>query len=365
MAKPNRDELLSAARAELHDKNIVTLLGKTGAGKTVASALLKHALFDKFIPMHAGRFEAIVKKGGERIDEILAGMSVDCEFPPATFKVDAPKLELVVLKMIGEGAGKSTLMFQDSSGEKYTELLQDELVDPEERLEEILAYNIKNNEVGPLAPYVFSKVYLLAIQCPKEISGWHLQHSSSTINALCEIHKAAQLTHNQKIKSHIAILFTQADVLQEECLNKPASDLLELMPELKSALRLCHGGDLECFKLSIATELESEQDRDERIRANKQTNKDKRRQYNADLQKHTSESVARAREETEADGEALEDYLEEVATEASEAFQISHPAPVLESEDEIELKRKVKEGFEYSQNEYVRLLIWIIDRLYN
>lgn len=367
MAKLALDELLSTARAELHDKNTVTLLGKTKAGKTVVSVLLDHALFNKFIPTHSHKFNAVAKNGGERIDNIMRTMRTDGLFPQATASADTPRLELVIHKITGERAGESRLVLQDSSGEKYTSLLHEEVEDPSERLQEILAYNNRKGEVGPLAPYVFSKIYLLAIECPEDDSMWDLQHASSTIETLYEIHKAAQLTHNQKIKTHIAILFTKADILGEMDKGAPAHMLLERMEQLKSALRMRHGGDLACFKLSIASERESDLDRDERVRARNRENKRLQRQYRKDMDEYVSECVMRAKQEAgpEVEGDALDQYVEEAASQAEESFRNSYPAPPEIDEHENKHEYKVKKGFEYSQGEYVRLISWIMDRLYD
>ena len=372
MAKQTLDDLLSKARDKLHDENIVTLLGEPDAGKTVASALLKHALFNKFIPLHGRRFEAIAVKGGEATDDVLRTMKSKGAFPPATLRANAPRLELEIYKMYGEG-NKSTLVLQDSSGENHMSMLRDEFDDPKERLEKILAYNNQNGGVGPLAPYVFSKVYLLTIECPEDSSSWDTLSPSSTIHALRQLHRAAKLTHNDKVTSHIAILFTKSDVLPDNDRHAPASQLLERVQELKSALKIVHGGKLECFKLSIDVEPESTQERDQRVGRSLQRAKDdlKREEddYNQKLTASINEIAARAQKdkESEYDGEELEQYVKEAKSKADQRFRSSHPAPRLQFDEskEREIKNRVKKEFNYSQDEYVRLINWIIDRLYD
>lgn len=371
MGKQTLADLLSRAQAELHDENIVTLLGEPSTGKTVVSALLKHALFDKFIPMHGGKFQAIVERGGDKIDRILKGMKVDCRFPSATTRVDAPKTVLEVHKMIGEGAGKITLVFQDSSGEEYMELMHRELDDPKKRLEEILARNNEDGKVGPFAPYVFSKVYLLAIDCSKDKSDWDLKHAASTINTLHKIHTEANRTHNRKIRTHIAILFTKSDVLGDEDKNKPAHELLELIPELKSALQIHHRGQLECFKLSIDVEPETPSDKDRRVSsAREQALSNLQREheeYQRKMGDYISSHITRVQKDgrTRYYGEDLKEYIKDEALKAKQKFRASHPAPSLKfnKHKESENKHKVKKGFTYSQDEYVRLITWIIDRV--
>lgn len=369
MAKQAPEDLLSKARDKLHDENIITLLGEPDAGKTVVSALFKHALFNKFIPLHGGGFEALVSKGGEEVDEILRGMQADHVFPPATKRVDAPQVELAVYKMKGEGAGKMRLVLQDSSGETYMDMLRKEFDDPNKRLEEILAYNNEKSDVGSLAPYVFSKVYLLVIECPVDSSHWDTLHSSGTITALHEIHAAAKLTHNKKIQTHIAILFTKSDMLDDGDRHKPPTELLRRMPQLESALKLLHGGELECFKLSIDVEPETPQDRDQRVqrllqRANKNLELDLK-DFEQRMYKFVEQTDARVRKELENEYSSdIEERVKEARSNAEKKFLSLHPKPVrrFDAGKENATKHKLK-GFNYSQDEYVRLIGWIIDRL--
>lgn len=380
MAKPTLDDLLAKARDGLHDENIITLLGAPDAGKTVVMALAKHALFHKFVPSHGGKFEALVVRGGEEVDAALRGMQVEGIFPSSTVPVNAPQMELEIHKMNGEGAGKIKLMLQDSSGEKYMSLLHQEFDDPKERLEAILSEKARNDDVGPLAPYVFSKVYLLVIECPKD-SYWDVGPSPSAIHALRQIHQAAKLTHNQKVMTDIAILFTKSDVLDDGDLDTPASELLARIPQLESALKIVHGGKLECFKLSIDVQLESQQDRNQRIsRSRKSANerlKLERRIYDQQLAKFVEKSARRARKEAESeydesaeseyDEEATEQYVKEEETNAEKAFRSSNPPPALDFDPDKEgkIRYKVQDGFTYSEDEYVRLIDWLIDRLYD
>jgi len=380
MGKQTLDDLLAKARDGLYDENIITLLGAPDAGKTVVMALAKHALFHKFVPSHGGKFEALVVRGGEEVDAALKGMQVDGIFPSATVPVNAPQIELEIHKMNGEGAGKIKLMLQDSSGEKYMALLHQEFDDPKERLEAILSEKARNADIGPLAPYVFSKVYLLVIECPKD-SHWDVGPSPSAIHALRQIHQAAKLTHNQKVTTDIAILFTKSDVLGDGDEDTPASELLARIPQLESALKIVHCGKLECFKLSIDVRLESQQDKAQRIRRSRQRANEKlkleRRTYDQRLAKFIEKNARRARKEAESeydesaeseyDEEATEQYVKEEETKAEKAFRSSNPPPVIDFDEakENKLKYKVQDGFTYSKDEYVRLIDWVVKRLYD
>ena len=373
MAKKTLADLLSAARESLHDENTITLLGESDSGKTVVMTLLKYALFHKFVPLHGGKFAAIVVKGGEEADAILRGMRLEGTFPSATIPGTSPQIELEIHKMSGEGAGKFKLMLQDSSGENYMDMLQQDDHDPKKRLEKILKTS-KAGDVGPLAPYVFSKVYLLVIECPDNVSHWDVNRTSSAIKSLRDIHREAKLTQNDKVKTHIAILFTKSDKLNDDDRNKPASGLLEYVPELKSALKIVHGGQLECFKLSIDVEDESSKDRDERVSrlrqwANEQLTYE-REDYEQRLADDVEQSVMSARQKAESeydDEDAIEQFVQEAESAAEQRFRSLNQEPELDFEEEKEnkIKQKVTKDFVYSEDEYIKLIDWIIDRLYD
>ena len=373
MGKPTLDDLLSVAREGLHDENIVTLLGESDSGKTVVLTLLKHALFHKFVPFHGGKFEAVVVKGGEDANAILEGMRMGGSFPSATIPGASPQIELEIHKMSGEGAGKIKLMLQDRSGENYMELLQQEFDDPRERLEHILTNN-RTEDIGPLVPYVFSKVYLLVIECPDSISNWDVDRTPSAIHALRQIHRVAKLTQNDKVRTHIALLFTKSDKLKDDDRNKSGSELLKHIPELESALKIVHGGKLECFKLSIDVEDESPQDKDQRVARLRQLADEKlvyeQREYDQRLKRFVEKNAAGARQEAESeytDEETIEQFVQEAESEAKQRFVAMNKKPELDFEEEKEdkIKQKVTKDFVYSEDEYVRLIDWIIERLYD
>ena len=115
----NNARRLEAARDELHDKNTVCFLGEVKSGKTVSSSLLKHALFNHFIPNHADDYQAIVSQGMDTINRSLGDMIIHSEFPASTLPVSDPKVVLNVYKMSGIGAGKVEIILRDSSGEHF------------------------------------------------------------------------------------------------------------------------------------------------------------------------------------------------------------------------------------------------------
>ena len=223
-------------------------------------------------------------------------------------------------------------------------------------------------------------MYLLVIECPKD-SHWDVGPSPSAIHALRQIHQAAKLTHNQKVTTDIAILFTKSDVLGDGDEDTPASELLARIPQLESALKIVHCGKLECFKLSIDVRLESQQDKAQRIRRSRQRANEKlkleRRTYDQRLAKFIEKNARRARREAESeydesaeseyDEEATEQYVKEEETKAEKTFRSSNPPPIIDFDEakENKLKYKVQDGFTYSKDEYVRLIDWVVKRLYD
>jgi len=84
LAQKTFEQLIGDARADLQDKNIVAFLGEVKSGKTVVSALLKHAIFNHFIPKRAGKYEAIVSEGMTSMNKILGDMLKNGKFPEST-----------------------------------------------------------------------------------------------------------------------------------------------------------------------------------------------------------------------------------------------------------------------------------------
>lgn len=91
LARRNKAGRLEEARDELHDKNTVCFLGEVKSGKTVSSSLLKHALFNHFVPNHADDYQAIVSHGMDTINRSLGDMIIHREFPASTLPVSDPQ----------------------------------------------------------------------------------------------------------------------------------------------------------------------------------------------------------------------------------------------------------------------------------
>ena len=362
---------LEDARAALHGKKTVCFLGEVKSGKTVSSSLLKHAVVNHFVRDRPNDYESVVSQGMDTVNRSLGEMIMHRRFPAATLPVSDPKVVLDIYKMSGGGAGKFEIILQDSSGEHFFKYLISECRDPHARLREVLEHSLGSGRVGPLAHYVFAKIYIITIDCSDIAALEHKQslHANSIVT-LHRLHTAASLTHNEKIRTPIAILFTKVDLLSENDSRLPAAKLLDAMPELKSALALCHGGDLDCFKVSISTSVESKSDQDERVE-HARREYDKERAKAAEQSRAVDEKIAgkcaqeRKRIEYDTTDAALEAHMSEYEEKLRAKLGLNIPTPKQFDEDKIrrEQTRRPNKPLAYTHEEYVRLIMWIISHL--
>lgn len=367
----NHAARLEDARAALHDKKTVCFLGEVKSGKTVSSSLLKHALVNHFVPERQNDYQSVVSQGMDTINSSLGEMIMHRRFPAATLPLSDPRVVIDIYKMSGGGTGKFEIILQDSSGEHFFNYLMAECGDPPARLREILEHSLGSDRVGPLAHYVFAKVYILAIDCSDVAALEHQQSLyANSIATLHKLHAAASLTHNEKIRSPIAILFTKADLLDDGDSSRSADDMLDAMPELKSALNLLHGGDLDCFKVSVSTSPETRGDQDERVERAKQDHYKKSAKA-AELRKAADEAVAakcdreRSRMEGNMTGVDLEAHMSEYEEKMRDKLDPKIPAPEQFDEESVrrEQTRRPVKPLAYTHDEYVRLIMWVISQL--
>lgn len=361
---------LEGVRAALRDKNTVCFLGKAQSGKTVSSTLLKHAIINHFIPGRMHDYQAIVSQGMDTINRHLVDMIIEGQFPTSALPVSGPRVVLDVYKMSGPGAGKFEIILQDSSCENFFECLVKECPDPAGRLREMLEPS-GSGHVGPLACYIFAKLYILAIDC-SAVATLEQQQSSlaNAITTLHRLHTAASLTRNNKVVSPIAILFTKADLLSGDDSSYTATELLERMPELKSALDVLHEGTLDCFKVSISTQEESEDDRSKRVARAKQRHE---REYTGAVVKRRSADEAnsamcaqeRSRAEAEIGGADLEAHMRQHGEKQRRRIDSELPLPAKFDYDAARnaQTRRPELPLAYTHDEYVRLIMWIISQM--
>lgn len=365
----NTPSRLDKARAELHGKNTVCFLGDVKSGKTVSSSLLKHAAVNHFVPGRPGEYQAIVSQGMDVVNRSLGDMILHGQFPPSTLPVSDPQVVLDIYKMSGVGAGKFEIILRDSSGEHFFKYMLRECQDSSDRLHEVLDYSSGPDEVGPLAHYIFAKLYIITVDCSDVAA---LEHKQSLLtNAVATLHKlhsAASLTQKDKIATPIAILFTKADLLNEHDSSQSATSLLDRMPELKSALNLRHGGDLECFMVSVSTCAESRDDQDKRVEQKKEIFD--RERAEAAGQRGAAEAEISAKCDRERKkvsnlkGAELEAHMSKYEEKLRGGLV---PVPSPEDFDEERVRKEQTHRpvlpLAYTHGEYVRLIVWIISQL--
>lgn len=366
----NSAERLEAARSQLHDKNTVCFIGESESGKTVSSSLLKHAIVNYFVPKFADDYQAIVSEGMESINKSLGDLIIHRQFPASTPPVSDPRVVLTIYKMSGPRAGTHEVILRDPSGEHFFKYLVSECDDPKYRLNEILEHSISSRPVGPLAHYIFSRIYILTVDCSNITVLAHSQSLlANAITTLHRLHSAASLTSNNKITSPIAILFTKADLLNGAESAQTPGDILKRMPELASALKMWHGGTLDCFMVSVSTHAESEHDKVERVKFKKDLYE---KQYAVamrernEMEKKIAAKCAYERKKVESDmGDSeLESHMSEYEEKQRSKMDLT---PIPETFDEEKVRREQTHRpvspLAYSHDEYIRLTMWIISQL--
>ena len=256
---------LEAARAALHTRTTVCIIGEAESGKTVSSSLPKHAIFNHFVPYHNDDYEAVVSQGKDSIDRSLADMFLHGRFPAAPPPCSDSRAVVTVYKLSGRGSGKFEIILHDPSGEDFFNYLTRECNNPDDRLREVLQHSSGPGEVGPLASYIFATMYVLVVDC-SDVDALERKQSllASAVTTLHKLRAAAGRARNGDVATPIAILFTKADLLDGPASSYTAGRLLDRMPDLKSALAASHWDSLDCFKVSVSTRAETGQNRAER-----------------------------------------------------------------------------------------------------
>ncbi len=373
MNKKNLDQLVENARSELHDENLVAFLGELKSGKTVVSCLLKHALFNHFVPKSREKYEAIVTGGSTIINETLGGMLKDGLFPQGTWPITSPVISMEIHTIKGRGPGVVKLILRDMSGENYIKLLLKEYTNPEDRLYDILTFhNVEKKPVGPLAHLIFAKVYVIIIDCSGK-NPWEEEqaYAAQMITALKQMKELVRDSENGKIRNPIAIVFTKTDELDDKTRSLSAEELLKKMPELISILKISHDGNLKCFKMFVDVEEETPEDIQVRIKRDEAV---ARKEFERKLQeRNNSREKAIAKAGSDAKNKAIAEGRNEqqADVEAEEARNATKDAFRNEPEEEFHFDkasisrpiRKVKLPLRYSHPQYIKFISWLLQNI--
>ncbi len=243
------ESIINAAREDFENKRLVAFIGERHSGKTVISALLKHALVNHFVK-NEENWNAWVIQGSDRINEILDKLNHE-EFPASTLPGDAKPITMEIFSGMGTGGGIE-ITLQDMAGESRDELLRNEFTNEENRLKEIMTANpIEGRRYGILSYLPFTSIYVIIVDCSK-YKNWNQEQSylAATMNNLLKIKKAVGTDFKGKIMDPIAIIFSKYDQLSQED-QDTAENLLKKLPEFTTALNIAHRGELKLFLSQI------------------------------------------------------------------------------------------------------------------
>lgn len=367
---PTRIVGLKGVQAELYNKDMVCFLGEAKSGKTVSSTLLKHATFNYFAPLYEDMYVPIVSPGLESVNSRLGDMMIHGQFPASTHTPSHSGAVLNVYKISDRNTGIYEIIMPDSFAEQFFNYLVNECDDDTERHRKLLEHESESNGVGPLSYYIFARMYILTIDCSDLIALEQKQYLlANAITTLHKVHSAVGLTRNKKINSGIAILFTKVDLLSDRDSLQSPTNLLNRMPVLKSALDALHGGALECFKVSISTCAESDDDRDKRVIHEREIYKKECIEYTRRKEAAKDKfSGISAQERKQAGNDLRVSYHEFHMSMYDENLRkLECPPPALGDFDEEEVRkaqtRRPTTPLKYSHNEYVELVTWIVSRL--
>lgn len=364
MGKETLGQLIEKTRQEYQDgKNRVAFFGRVSSGKTIVGALLKYTLSNSWIPQTNGRWEAVSNSGQDEINKIIREMKKG-KFTHPTPRVTSPKLVVDIYNMKGSPV-KYQLILHDIAGENYENYLLDVYENIEERLYDILS---KNTAYIP-----YAKKYVILIDCTeKEDWDADISRVGPMISVIKEMKRKIH-NFDEKEKNHtpIAIIFTKADMLSQEDQARTAKDLAKDYPELLSSLNINHDKkELEFFKVSVSSTLETDEEAKIRIERRREEIKKEHEKSLMDWMKQTkiaiADVVAATKLQAEQEGQPIEEVMKRIENSKSQTkmkykqqFDQKHPMP--ENKVKSDKQFKVNIPLVYTESEYIKFISWILD----
>jgi len=248
---------LDYAKEAFENKKQVAFLGPPNCGKTVVAVLMKDAIFAYYQKEHPDvKFNVI--KGNDFLVSAEENMFSKGEFPikTPTFNPDEIVYQIREENAIGDGIA---LIIRDMSGEDYESAFLGQDMEPIARVNHILDLGRAKQSYGPIAYSLFSKMYIILIDC-SEFSKWRTiqTRNSQLLNSLYNVKAHLGKTNNDKFDSPIAIVLTKADELEQYTELSPEELIKKHMPQFHETLYNLNDGTKEFFKLSI--DLQSNQE---------------------------------------------------------------------------------------------------------
>jgi len=393
--KSNLDEMLQAAKKDFKDKNMVAFIGKTYYGKTVVSTLLFDALTNDFLKKHKKKFHIKILDGFDEIDRVHRKIFTKGRFPPPTLPKtkSAIKIEIASKAQLGK---KTEFVLRDASGEDIQKVLQEKYDGPDDLVYSILTkHKGPNDPYGPLSYLIFTKIYIILIDCMLA-NEWRTEQYrfNQIINSIFNIQKKIKGLVDNQIKNPIGIAFTKADELKntlddlKDTKTKISSEeLIETyLPLLESNLESDHSGNLRLFQFSIAgveeaSTQESAEIAHEEAKELAELNQeilnkeieDAKKDIQDTIDRRVKNVVEQARKKA-IEGGQPEAEANKIAQKAGTAERV-----VAEEENKIEeLEKRISDissfmsqkkrytislPVKYSQREYTRFISWLIDNI--
>ena len=244
-------EALGRAYDDFADRFTVAFLGTQHAGKTVHCALLKDAAARRLKRHTNGKYLGVATAGAGRINAIVDAL-YDGQFPEKTPEGEAMQLTVEISST--ENGTDIDLIFHDMAGEEYDELLVTEM-QAEERIRRILeTARIDGKPYGLMAHLIFAKIYVILVDC-SDIETWNSSQAyvKEAIRSIYGIKKHIHALHNSKVSSHLAIVFSKCDTLEDE---READEMAKILDEVGAAITKYVGGNVKYFRSRLdSTEM--------------------------------------------------------------------------------------------------------------
>jgi len=358
---------IETIRPHFKNKKVVAFLGQSGCGKTVVSALFRHALAKYFIPKSKGKWEAVPSSGYEYISSVLDDMKKG-NFPDRTLEKEHPKLIIDIYHMLVTPT-KTELVLRDMSGENYTNLLSTETPDFDQQMYDLLESPERN------AHLIFAKMYVIMIDC-SEKNSWDTDpaHVNPMITKLKILkQKIHQYDDDKKMDNPIAIVFTKADRLEGKDVNKSAEELMNEYPGLGSSLKVNHSGPVGYFKVGVKSRKEPKKEAENRVKDEEDAINKKfelkihalKTSMTAAMEKArlTAEKTARGANKNE---DEINAAIESAKNKVLEQYrpQLEEKPPQIEKkEKKLNPKWVVERPLSYTNSEYNKFILWILKNI--
>ncbi len=328
MSKENISSL-DIAKKSFENQKIISILGSLKTGKTIVGALLLDTIINKFLEDHP-EYDFRIKNGIEHMKANSMSLKGG-KFPEKTAESEIKQVQMI-LKQKKASGGEIELRLNDFAGELNDYFFTNEM-DASSLATRIINYEKqKGTKFSPYSFLIFSKVYVLLIDCQK-IELWKDQSFDNMIllNKILALKQSINESKDGKINNPIAIMFTKTDLLDEKNRILTAEDLLKKhMPEFYRHMKGMVTKDVGFFKVYL------------------------------DVERGSDNKPIKIKIESGTPYPSL--YNAKASTRSGKPTLITPPAGTSEVKKQ-EFTYKVKIPLSYSEDEYVKFISWLDENL--